>query len=187
MAEPATKDEIVAAFGDLVRNGSAFWGGFPPEVFIAPIGEAWSPADNLRHLRKSTKPVTNALRMPSIVPSLLFGKPAAPSRSFSEVRDVYQAALAGGVTAGKFTPAVKPIVSDAATYQKEVIGEWSEVVNGLAKVVDGFSEAALDASQLPHPAIGKLTVREMLFFTLYHHTHHAATVTRRLAAAKAMK
>jgi hypothetical protein len=34
---------------------------------------------------------------------------------------------------------------------------------------------------LPHPLLGKLTVREMLFFTLYHQRHHVAVVERRIA------
>jgi hypothetical protein len=35
-----------------------------------------------------------------------------------------------------------------------------------------WSEDDLDNHRLPHPLLGKLTVREMLFFTLYHIQHH---------------
>ena len=38
--------------------------------------------------------------------------------------------------------------------------------------------ADLDAVLLPHPLLGKLTVREMLFFTVYHVQHHRALVER---------
>ncbi len=40
------------------------------------------------------------------------------------------------------------------------------------KRVDSFSEAQLDALILPHPLLGKLTLREMLYFTIYHVQHH---------------
>jgi uncharacterized damage-inducible protein DinB len=40
----------------------------------------------------------------------------------------------------------------------------------------------LDRLRLPHPALGKLTVREMLFFTIYHNIHHVENVVRRLSA-----
>jgi hypothetical protein len=32
---------------------------------------------------------------------------------------------------------------------------------------------------MPHPLLGKLTVREMLLFTLYHNLHHVQNVARR--------
>jgi hypothetical protein len=185
MSDPMTRDDLVASFEQLARTGAEFWNGFAPDVFVAPIGEAWSPADNVRHLIKSTKPVGDALRLPRIVPKLLFGRPSGPSRSFAEIRGIYREALAGGATAGRFAPSEQPAFTDAAAFQTDVIASWSEVVGKLALTVAGLSEAALDASRLPHPVIGKLTVREMLYFTLYHHEHHAATVTRRLSDAVA--
>jgi hypothetical protein len=46
-----------------------------------------------------------------------------------------------------------------------------------------WPEAKLDAIQLPHPLLGNLTVREMLFFTLFHQSHHMDVIRRRLTAA----
>lgn len=181
MPDPITKEDIVSSIEQLARTGSEFWAGFPPDVFVAPIGEAWSPADNVRHLVKSTKPVGDALRLPTIVPRLLFGRPAGPSRSFSEIRATYREALAAGATAGRFAPSAGAEYADPAVFQQETVVRLAHVVRDLAAAAAGLSEAALDATRLPHPVIGKLTVREMLFFTLYHHEHHAATVTRRLA------
>jgi len=33
---------------------------------------------------------------------------------------------------------------------------------------------SVDQYQLPHPVLGKLTIREMLFFTIYHNLRHAS-------------
>ena len=54
MSDPNSKAEIVAALGDLGSNGLRFWSDLSPEIFAAPIGEAWSPADNVRprHFQK---------------------------------------------------------------------------------------------------------------------------------------
>ncbi len=52
-------------------------------------------------------------------------------------------------------------------------------VSGLVGKIPGWSEAALDRYRLPHPLLGKLTVREMLFFTLYHNAHHLDQVAGR--------
>ncbi len=45
--------------------------------------------------------------------------------------------------------------------------------------VPSWSETSLDRYRLPHPLLGRLTVREMLFFTLGHGLHHARNVARR--------
>ncbi len=178
---PGTRDDLVSSFETVARTDAEFWGGLDPEIFVASIGAAWSPADNVRHLSKSTKPVVQALRLPRIVPTLMFGRATKPSRSYAEIVQAYRAALAGGGTAGRFAPSGPLVYADAADYQRESVARWSGVVSKLARAVAGWSENALDASHLPHPLLGKLTVREMLYFTLYHHEHHANTVKRRLA------
>jgi hypothetical protein len=38
----------------------------------------------------------------------------------------------------------------------------------------------LERIRLPHPLLGRLTTREMLFFTLYHNQHHVEVAKRRL-------
>lgn len=43
-----------------------------------------------------------------------------------------------------------------------------------------WSDKALDSYLLPHPLLGKMTVREILFFTLYHNLHHVNDVQRLL-------
>ena len=40
------------------------------------------------------------------------------------------------------------------------------------KNIDKLDEEDLDNYILPHPLIGKTTIREMLYFTIYHVQHH---------------
>jgi hypothetical protein len=42
----------------------------------------------------------------------------------------------------------------------------------------------MDYHVLPHPLLGPLSVREMLFFTVYHNTHHVLNVQRLRAGRK---
>ena len=46
--------------------------------------------------------------------------------------------------------------------------------------IDSFSEKDLDNYILPHPLLGKLTIREMLFFTIYHVQHHEVLTLKNL-------
>ena len=61
----------------------------------------------------------------------------------------------------------------------------TKILNSLAKshqklisLFGELSENQLDEYFLPHPIIGKLTIREMLFFTLYHLRHHHDIIKR---------
>ena len=47
-----------------------------------------------------------------------------------------------------------------------------------AKLTD-INEYDLDNYQLPHPILGKISLREMLYFTAYHVEHHDNIVKER--------
>ena len=102
----------------------------------------------------------------------MFGRNSGPSRSFPVVRDVYRARLQTGATAGRFAPSVRPAPNDPGAWQAEVLASWRHAASALHSSVTGWKEPALDRYRLPHPLLGRLTVREMLFFTLYHNAHH---------------
>ena len=46
------------------------------------------------------------------------------------------------------------------------------IISSICKNLDKFSEEDLDKFILPHPLLGKLTMREMMYFTIYHAQHH---------------
>lgn len=55
----------------------------------------------------------------------------------------------------------------------------AEAVDRFAAAIGDWPERALDRYRLPHPLLGKLTVREMAQFTLLHNVHHVAVAERR--------
>ncbi|HSS47872.1 MAG TPA: hypothetical protein VLX28_02890 [Thermoanaerobaculia bacterium] len=80
------RDAAQALHGEIVQ----FLGSIPTAAFFAPQGQPWSPAWHVRRLTKANFPVGRALRLPKLVPCLLFG--TAPSRSFDKLREDYRAA-----------------------------------------------------------------------------------------------
>jgi hypothetical protein len=53
------------------------------------------------------------------------------------------------------------------------MARWLQIGQRLIGAVKrNWGESELDSYILPHPILGKLTIREMLFFTLYHDTLH---------------
>ena len=131
-----------------------------------PEPEKWSPAEHFEHLYLSAKPLVQVLNKPKII-FRAFGKPFQPSGDYDNVVERYKLSLQqGGKATGKYIP--KMIRSKA-----ELMFKWQRQKNKLSKIIrNSWTEAELDAYLLPHPLMGKLTVREMLFFTIYHTSYH---------------
>ncbi len=53
---PQTKEDILRALANLGSHELTFWLAIDPGRFARPFGEAWSPADTVRHLRMSRRP-----------------------------------------------------------------------------------------------------------------------------------
>jgi DinB family protein len=179
VVEPSAKPELIRELHSVHKQGTEFWSAFDTAEFFAPIGEAWSPADNVRHLLKSNRPVARALEVPRLGLVFRFGLTRRPSRTYEAMRETYLKALAGGVTAGRFAPTPEPPPADLEAARRELMEKREMVSARLLAALTRWSEWSLDHLVMPHPALGKLTAREMLFFTIYHNTHHVQNVARR--------
>lgn len=177
---PHTREQIVEAFERQERESIAYWNAFDTDAFFAKIGESWSPAETVRHLTKSIRPLVKALGLPRLLLRLRFGKPKRAPMTFDALRDHYRRLLAEGGNAGRFAPS-----ANAETDRTAIMTRFAAVNRELRAAIHRWPDAKLDTLQLPHPLLGKLTVREMLFFTLYHERHHMDVVARNLAARAA--
>ena len=181
---PSTCDQLIAEFEAQETASVAYWDSFDTERFFSRIGDSWSPAETVRHLSKSTRPVVKALRMPSVVVRLMFGRAKRPSMTFDEFRRRYLDALAEGGRAGRFAPSSQS-EADLAAWRRTIMSTYVGLLRDLRRAIARWPEKKLDVLQLPHPLLGKLTLREMLFFTLYHQRHHVDVVKRRLEEQRA--
>ena len=177
---PSTEAEVRAAAQALHGEILRFLASIPTETFFARQGESWSPAWHVRHLAKANFPVGRALRLPKWVLRLIFGKAPELSRTFDKLREDYRARLAAGGQAGRFAPSDQEMPADLEAWRQEIVARYETSVNEWIAGSQSWSERDIDRVRLPHPLLGKLTVREMLFFTLYHNAHHMALVARRL-------
>jgi hypothetical protein len=145
------------------------------EFLYAPEGK-WAAAQQLDHIHKSVKPLTQAMGYPKFIPRLLFGKANRPSKTYDALINRYNEKLSlGGRASGRFVP---PVIS---TDQKDALIKLIlNSVNNLCKRIEKFSETELDNLILPHPLLGKITIREMMYFTAYHVEHHENIIKRDL-------
>ena len=182
---PRTHDEIVRAFDQQETDSVAYWNAFDTAAFFRRIGPSWSPAETVRHLSKSTRPVAKALAMPALVLRFMFGRARRPSMTYDDFCHRYRQALSEGGQAGRFAPSERS-ESDLEAWRRSIMAEFTQASGALRKTIARWPDGRLDRLQLPHPLLGKLTVREMLFFTLYHQRHHIAVVKRHLAEQHAV-
>lgn len=181
---PRSRDEILEAIAAVEAEVAAFFGGLSDGEFLLRVGDAWNPAEHLAHLCTTVNAVARGLAAPKWLLRLRFGRAAAPSRGFAEVREAYRAALAaGGRAPAPFEP---PREDGRATERRAaLLGRWSRANGRVRGALARWSERELDRLVLPHPLLGKLTVREMLLFVLYHDLHHVEGAGRRLPQVSA--
>jgi hypothetical protein len=137
------------------------------KLFLQRTDGKWSIAENFQHLILSGKPVASALQQPKAF-FLVFGFAKKASRSFEKLYEDYKTLLKNGAVAtSRFVPD-----TDLEYYKNDMIGNWKMIAEKFQTRLDLWSEADLDKYRIPHPVLGKLTFREMLFFTIFHTQHH---------------
>lgn len=178
---PVTGAEIATALERLHQDSAAFYATFATASFVAPQGAAWSPADHVRHLTKSMRALNRGLRLPRLVLRLRFGRAKGPSRSYEAVMQAYRKRLETfDGRNNPFAPATA-MSADTEAWRAEVMRFHEAAVQELVRHTRGLTESALDKYQVPHPLLGMLTLREMLFFMVYHNLHHVRLVAARSA------
>lgn len=175
----SNRREIVEALKSTHEDGVEYWSQFETTTFFAVMGSHWSPAEHVRHLTRSMSPLLSVLRVPRVALRMAFGPATTPSRSFEQIAGCYGQALARGGTAGRYTPSPEHESGDDAR-RNAIMDHHSETLRGVTQGMERWTETQLDAHRLPHPLMGKLTVREMMLFTLLHNRHHVQVAERRL-------
>jgi len=175
MLELNTKSDLIAALQDSNQRAENWFLEIPADNFFTRHGEVWSPSDNVDHLIKAVKPIAKALKLPKITLQVMFGKPEKPSMSYEELCQIYRAEIAKGAQAsGRYLPSQENPSENAEPRKRELLAQWARANAELVSVAEKWNESELDQYLLPHPLIGKLTIREMFFFTIYHNLRHAS-------------
>jgi hypothetical protein len=159
---------IETSLADLVRNAT-------PDKFTKKGEGGWSAADYLKHILLSIKPVVKAGEMSKDILLKSFGASGRASQPYEAVVAKYDKRLKEGVRA-EDAPAVTPstyrIPAGTSDERAFLLKEWADTHKRLYKILEKMKSVDLDMVQLPHPAIGLITLREMIYFTVYHNTLH---------------
>jgi hypothetical protein len=181
-AAPFDRGTLIQALSEAERAVAEFFASLSAEELVVRVESAWTPAEHLEHLNTATSAVARGFAMSPWLLRLRFGWTRRPSRRYEQLREEYLARLAAGAGAsGRFIPRREDHTSEqAAASQAERLARWKRVNARLRAALESWSERGLDRTRLEHPILGRITAREMVFFTIYHGHHHVARAKSRL-------
>ncbi|WP_460571428.1 DinB family protein [Flaviaesturariibacter terrae] len=167
---------LTGALGATHEEFAAFVDALPPASFEAAPPGKWTPGQQLAHLVLCLKPIAAALASKEYIDQK-FGRLDRTTWTQEEVLARYRAGLAAGGTAPeRFLP--PPVASaDKAAWLDALRSELRSISGHVA----GYTDAELDSLALPHPFLGLLSIRELLYLMTYHATHHLRQVQTALA------
>jgi hypothetical protein len=143
-------------------------------VLFEKTSEKWSVAENLQHLILSTKTTNLAFLLPAFLLRIVAGKPNRSSISFDDLLEKYHHKIELGAQASERYIPKALIIKEG----KEILlSNWQKVNNKfLYALKNNTTETKLDDYIVPHPLLGKITLRELCYFTIFHTSHHIETI-----------
>lgn len=136
----------------------------------------WSAGQHVEHLRISTEPINKIMKLPKLLLRYKFGICNRDEKTIEGLIEKYEVRLnEGNIKAPRrFTPRFV-----SAAEKNQILEELDNQRHLMIKNINKWSEKALSKYVIPHPVFGKLTVREIIYFTILHTDHHRQILKNR--------
>lgn len=170
--------ELIEQFNNAKNELLEFYTSIPENIFFSKPENGWSPQENIKHLYSATFVLALFIRKELKFLLLLFGR-GNSKKSIPEIIKIYNNKLNSGSGAGFFSPLFASNIIDIGKKNSE-IKSLIDSIQELINVLPSWTEEELDNTNIVHPILGILSVREMLYFSLYHLYHHSSKVQMRL-------
>jgi hypothetical protein len=171
-----TKTEIITGAENIFTQFSEHCNAITENDFFNRPENKWSVAENLQHLIISTNTTTLAYQLPKFLVRWIGGTPNRSSRSYDELKTKYYKKLSeGGKASARFIP--KPI---QIKYGKQkLLDNWDKATSKFITSLTGKrTEDDLDNYLVKHPLLGRITLRELGYFTIFHTEHHLQSIKK---------
>jgi hypothetical protein len=131
----------------------------------------WTVGQHVLHLIQSTEALNKGLSIPKIVLNYRFGKCNRDGRNFETVVKKYNEKLAK-IPVGTVATVSQNMPTVTLAQREEHLNKLMRLNLKLSAKASKIKKKALDESLLPHPLMGKMTLREILMWNAYHTKHH---------------
>ncbi len=170
------KETILLELGRVTKEFTGYCSGIEPTIFFRQPADKWSIAQNVQHLVTSAKSTTLAYSLPKFIVRIYVGKPNRPSRTYEELVAKYNLKLEQG---GKASKQFVPDKISLETGKENVMKKYTSAMEKLhRKIRNNWKDGQLDKYIAPHPLLGKITLRELGYFTIFHTQHHLDTIKK---------
>jgi hypothetical protein len=136
----------------------------------------WNALQQIKHVYLCLSTISQALSSKEYIEQK-FGRIDRPTLTYDEVIERYKSGLAaGGKAPDRFVPdsSLKPSQKD------EIIGELNNMLLNIQKQLESYSDDECNSLVLPHPFVGKLTIKELFFLMTEHANIHRNSIDRAL-------
>jgi len=173
-----SKKEIIKQLISAKEEFTGFCKGIDTDSFFYQPQEKWSVAQNVKHLIISANTTKLAFTLPKFIVRLYTGKPNRPSRNYDELVNKYNLKLKqGGRASGIYIP---KIISPQTGKETMLISFTKSMEKLITSIDTKWVDQQLDQYLAPHPLLGKITLRELCYFTIHHTFHHLDIIKQRL-------
>lgn len=174
------KFQIISSQESILEEIFRVASSVPDEAFFKG-NRSWSVAENLEHLRISFYKSWQGIFIPKFILKWSFGKPTHSSLPYEELEQVYRQKLEAGARAqGIYEPRLK-----AGRYSKQQIIDRARRASNryLDEIRYYWEDEHIDQYQLPHPILGPITARELMYFNIFHCWMHFNAIRRQKESA----
>jgi hypothetical protein len=136
----------------------------------------WSTSQHIQHLVDSLQLLNNALSYPRFILKYKFGTCNRELRSYETVAENYEEKLLENKE--KVNTFNKNLKKPTLKERDRLLTRLQIQQKKLQYKTVHITERNLDTLVLPHPLMGKMTVREIIMWTAYHTEHHIKTLQK---------
>lgn len=154
---------------------TSFWdtAGQLPNPSVSINGK-WSVAQNVQHITIGLTRIAAYLGLPKSTIEAKFGLSGRASKSLETMTKVFRNAFENGIqSTDSYLPEENPQTNIAI-----LIIQGKDQLKSAIENLQRWSEDDLDQYHCPHPFLGKITVREILYFMVFHLQHHHETIKK---------
>lgn len=164
-------DQFEQAHMDLIRYVQTL----PDAAYLYSYAGKWTAGQQIAHIILCLQ-VTGKALLPADVIEQRFGKIDRPEMTFEELVGYYQAGLRdGGKAPERFLPPATGIEQRIQLHT-----ELTELLVSIRQQLMTYSEEEMSSLSLPHPFLGKLSIRELFYLMTYHAGHHQRQIIAHL-------
>jgi len=142
----------------------------PNENWVKGPEGKWNTGEHIVHLIQSENALIKALWLPKFYLKYKFGTNNRDNRTYNQIVQKYQDKLAENprvlANISKNMPTIE------LTSKNSYVTKLEKKKMKLIKMFQKWTERDLDTFLLPHPLLGRMTIREIVIWTAYHTEHH---------------